>query len=90
MVSQVSDRGQITIDRSIRRQLGIEPGMVAVQRIVGGRLEVVFVPAPHRRSLFGILHRPNAPTPPYPTNSDELEEAVMEAVAEEQRGSSRH
>jgi bifunctional DNA-binding transcriptional regulator/antitoxin component of YhaV-PrlF toxin-antitoxin module len=88
--SQVSERGQITIDRDIRRKLGIQPGMIAVQRIVNGKLEIVFVPGPHTRSLFGILHDPNAP--PYPQTSDELEQAVIEAIAaeaEEHDGSSR-
>lgn len=55
MVSQVSERGQITIERSIREKLGVEPGMVAYQSIVDGRLEVVFLPAPHKGSLYGAL-----------------------------------
>jgi bifunctional DNA-binding transcriptional regulator/antitoxin component of YhaV-PrlF toxin-antitoxin module len=79
--SQVSERGQITIDRAIRQELGVQPGMVAYQRIVDGHLEVTFLPAPHRRSLYGIFHRPGQP--PLVTNSDQLEAAVMDAVAEE-------
>ncbi len=82
MPSQVSERGQITIDRAAREQLGVRPGMIAYQRVVSGHLEVVFLPAPHRRSLYGVFHRPGerdkARTP------EEIEEAVMEAVAEEQ------
>ena len=87
MPSQVSERGQITIDRAIREQLGVQPGMVAYQRIVGGRLEVVFLPAPHRRSLFGALRREGAP--PLVTTRAQIEEAVMEAVAEEQADQTR-
>jgi bifunctional DNA-binding transcriptional regulator/antitoxin component of YhaV-PrlF toxin-antitoxin module len=83
MASRVSDRGQITIDRSLRNQLGIRPGMVAHQRVVNGHLEVVFLPEPHSRSLYGAFRRddgiPGAMSP------DELEEAVRAAVAEEQR-----
>ena len=81
MTSQVSERGQITIDRDIRRKLGIKPGMIAVQRVVNGKLEIVFVQGPHRRSLFGIFHTPGAM--PYPTTRDELNQAVQEAIAAE-------
>lgn len=83
MASQVSEWGQITIDRAAREQLGVRPGMVAYQRVVSGRLEVVFLPAPHRRSLYGVLHRDGEQ--PLVTTSDDLEEAVMEAVVEDQR-----
>lgn len=79
-VSQVSERGQITIDRSIRKKLGVKPGMIAYQRVVDGRLEIAFLPGPHRESLAGILRREG--TPPGPMTGEELEQAVMEAVAE--------
>lgn len=82
MVTQVSERGQITIDRKIRRELGIQPGMIAYQRVVSGHLEVVFLPAPHRRSLFGVFYREGEEAKV--TTGEELEEAVMEAIAEEQ------
>ena len=82
MTSQVSERGQITIDRAIREQLGVRPGMVAYQRVVDGRLEVIFLPAPHRESLFGVFHREGEP--PKVVTGEDLEEAVMEAIAEEQ------
>ena len=82
MVSRVSERGQITIDRAARKQLGVQPGMIAHQRVVNGRLEVVFLPAPHRRSLYGVFYREGEP--PRLTTPEEVEEAVMEAIAEEQ------
>ena len=88
MSSQVSERGQITIDRSIRKELGVQPGMVAYQRIVDGHLEITFLPAPHRRSLYGIFHRPGEP--PLVTTSDQLEEAVMEAIAAEHEQRESH
>ncbi len=47
-----------------------------------GRLEVVFLPAPHLRSLSGVLHR-DGEVPKVLTGAD-LEEAVMEAVADEE------
>ena len=82
MTSRVSERGQITIDRSLRKELGIRPGMIAYQRVVSGRLEVFFLPAPHSRSLCGALHRRGEPVKVH--NGQELEEAAVEAVAEEQ------
>lgn len=82
--SQVSDRGQITIDKSIRKRLDVKPGMIAYQRVVEGwKLEIIFLPAPHRRSQFGAFYREGEP--PGPMTGEELEEAVMEAIAEELR-----
>jgi len=82
MASRVSDVGQITIDEEVRAQLGIEPGMIAHQRVVDGRLEVVFRPAPHRRSLFGVIR--HAVRGAGVLSSGEVEYAVTEAIAEEQ------
>ena len=82
MTSRVSERGQITVDAAVRKRLGIQPGMVAYQRVVGDRLEIIFLPAPHRRSLSGALHREGEE--PKVLTGDGLEEAVMEAIAEEQ------
>ena len=79
MASRVSERGQITIDRAARSQLGIRPGMVAYQRVVGGHLEVIFLPEPHRKSLYGVFHQEGEQ--PQAITADELEEAVMEAIA---------
>ena len=56
--------------------------MVAYQRVVDGRLEVLLLPAPHAESLYGAFHRPGEP--PRVVTADQLEEAVMAAVAEEQ------
>lgn len=62
MANVVGERFQITIDKQVRRELGIKPGDLAVERVVDGRLVVDFVPRPHRESQFGIFRRPgNAP-----------------------------
>jgi bifunctional DNA-binding transcriptional regulator/antitoxin component of YhaV-PrlF toxin-antitoxin module len=81
MTSQVSERGQITIDRTAREQLGVRPGMIAYQRVVDGHLEVLFLPAPHRRSLYGAFHKQGEQTRIHA--GDDLEEAVMEGLAED-------
>ena len=81
MTSRVSERGQLTIDPIARKQLSVRPGMVAYQRVVSGHLEVIFLPAPHRRSLSGVLHREGEAVKV--RTGEDLEAAVKEAVAEE-------
>ncbi|MEI8334229.1 MAG: AbrB/MazE/SpoVT family DNA-binding domain-containing protein [Chloroflexota bacterium] len=61
-MSKVGERGQMTIAKAIREELGIHAGDETVQRIEDGRIIVEVVPGRHRRSLLGILgpgaHRP--------------------------------
>ena len=82
MISKVGERGQITIDKSIRDELGIKPKDIAVQEVVDGRVVIHFLPAPHRRSLRGILK--SKPRRPMNTRR-QIEQAAGEAVAEEFR-----
>jgi bifunctional DNA-binding transcriptional regulator/antitoxin component of YhaV-PrlF toxin-antitoxin module len=78
MPAIVTPRGQITVDRELRERLGVRPGMVAVQHVVGTQLIVTFIPAPHDRSLAGILGKPPRTTSAGPA---EPEEAVERAIA---------
>ena len=55
MPSRVGERGQITIEKAIREDLGVYAGDQAIQRIEDGRVVIEFVPAEHRRSLAGSL-----------------------------------
>jgi len=55
LASRVGERGQVTIEKRIREELGVYAGDQAVQRIEDGRLVIEFVPAAHRRSLYGVL-----------------------------------
>ncbi|HYN69406.1 MAG TPA: AbrB/MazE/SpoVT family DNA-binding domain-containing protein [Candidatus Eisenbacteria bacterium] len=55
MTSKVGERGQVTIEKAIREELGVYAGDQAVQRIEDGCVVIEFVPAPHRRSLAGSL-----------------------------------
>ncbi len=43
------------ISKEIRDRLGIEPGWLALQRVVDEHLEIYFVPPEHRKSLKGSL-----------------------------------
>ncbi len=55
MSSRVGERGQITITKAIREELGIYAGDETVQRIEDGRIVIEVVPGRHRRSLAGLL-----------------------------------
>jgi bifunctional DNA-binding transcriptional regulator/antitoxin component of YhaV-PrlF toxin-antitoxin module len=83
--TSVGERGQITIEREIREQLGIRPKDLAVQRVQDGRLVVEFVrpPEPHMRSLAGIL----GASPKHPGEPLDVDGAVAQGFAEEWRQS---
>ncbi len=55
MVSRVGERGQITLEKAIREELGIYAGDETVQRIEDGRIVIDVIPGRHRRSLAGVL-----------------------------------
>jgi len=59
MSTVVGTKGQVTIEKEIREVLGVEPGWRAVQRLVGDRVEIRFLPPKHRRSLRGLLGNPH-------------------------------
>lgn len=71
---------QVVIGREARRRLGIEPGWVAVETVVGDRLEMRFLPPEHDRSLAGGLRRYAKGAPPEPS---EEERAAWEAHVDE-------
>jgi len=56
-MATVGTKYQVVIERDARRTLGIQPGWVAVQRVVGDHLEVRFLPPEHDRSSAGSLRR---------------------------------
>jgi AbrB family looped-hinge helix DNA binding protein len=51
----VGTKGQVVIAKEIRERLGIKPGWVALQRLVGDRVEIYFLPPEHNESLKGSL-----------------------------------
>jgi AbrB family looped-hinge helix DNA binding protein len=77
VASRVGERGQITIEKSIREELGIYAGDEAVQRVEDGRIVIEVVPGRHRRSLAGSLKGKVARRP-----SDESWEALRQAAWE--------
>ena len=80
MSSRVGERGQITIDKSIRDRLGVRPRDIAYQEVVDGKVVIYFLPAPHRRSLRGALKpRPTKPIKDWA----KAQEAIERAAAKE-------
>lgn len=57
MPNVVGERFQITIDKRVREQLGIQPGDQAVEWVEDGRLVVGFLPRPHIQSMLGIIRK---------------------------------
>jgi len=55
LANVVGTKGQVVINKEIRQKLGIEPGWLALQRIVDDHVEVYFLPSEHNRSLAGSL-----------------------------------
>jgi AbrB family looped-hinge helix DNA binding protein len=64
MTSRVGERGQITIEKSIREELAIYAGDEAVQRIEDGRIVIEVIPGRHRRSLASSLRQKVRRVPP--------------------------
>lgn len=51
----VGTKGQVVIEKEIRDQLGVQPGWIAVQKLVQDHVEISFIPPEHTRSLKGSL-----------------------------------
>jgi AbrB family looped-hinge helix DNA binding protein len=64
MTSRVGERGQITIEKTIRDELAIYAGDETVQRVEDGRIVIEIVPGPHMRSLAGSLRDKIGRMPP--------------------------
>jgi bifunctional DNA-binding transcriptional regulator/antitoxin component of YhaV-PrlF toxin-antitoxin module len=57
MTYLVGTKGQIVIAKEIRDRLGVKPGWVALQRLIDDRVEIIFLPPEHDRSLKGSLSK---------------------------------
>jgi len=55
LTNRIGERGQLTIEKQIREELGVYAGDQAIQRVEDGRVVIEFVPGPHSRSLAGAL-----------------------------------
>jgi AbrB family looped-hinge helix DNA binding protein len=84
MANRVGPKGQVVIEKEIRQKLGIEPGSLAIQRLVDDHVEIYFLPPRHNRSLLGAA-RPYVRRWPEPEELDDTESAWAEAVREKFR-----
>jgi bifunctional DNA-binding transcriptional regulator/antitoxin component of YhaV-PrlF toxin-antitoxin module len=57
MAYLVGPKGQIVVAKELRERLGVKPGWIALQRLVGDHIEVRFVPPEHDATLKGSLAR---------------------------------
>ncbi len=55
MAYLVGPKGEIVIEKEIRDWLGVEPGWIALQRLVDDHLEIYLLPPQRRKSLKGSL-----------------------------------
>lgn len=86
MANVVGSKGQVVINKEIRQKLGIEPGWLALQRIVDDHVEIYFLPPEHNRSLMGIL-APHVKIPIAPGKEwDEARQQAWEWAARHKEG----
>lgn len=81
-MTKVGTKYQVVIEREARRRLGIRPGWVAVQAVVGDHLELRFLPPEHDRSLAGNLREYGAAG-----NVGDAERVAWESHVDEDWGS---
>lgn len=83
MAYLVGTKGQVVIAKEIRERLGVKPGWVALQRLVGDRVEIYFLPPEHHESLKGSLARYLKANIPPGEAWDKAREAAWQAAARE-------
>jgi hypothetical protein len=79
----------VVIEQNIREQLGVGPGWVALQRLVGNRVELTFVPPEHKHSLRGSLAKHTKIRVGRGGAWDRAREAAWAAAAEERERPAR-
>jgi AbrB family looped-hinge helix DNA binding protein len=85
MYATVTDKGQVTVPKKIRDELGIRPGSKLVFELGADRSLRVSVLARGAQGLFGLLHRPGRPA----RSIQEMEAGVTKAVTERARPARR-
>ncbi|MGI8541286.1 MAG: AbrB/MazE/SpoVT family DNA-binding domain-containing protein [Rubrobacteraceae bacterium] len=83
-MTTVGTKYQVVIEREARRKLGILPGWISIQTVVGDRLELRFLPPEHERSLAGSLNEYARGSVPEPGE----ETLAWESHVDEEWGSS--
>ena len=55
MANKIGPKGQLVIEKAIRDRLGVKPGWITVQLLVGDHVQIHFVPPEHDESVAGVL-----------------------------------
>lgn len=79
----VGVKGQVVISKEIRRRLGVQPGWLAIQRLVGDHVEIYFLPPEHEESLRGCLGAYLEARVPAGAAWDEARDAAWSRAAED-------
>jgi bifunctional DNA-binding transcriptional regulator/antitoxin component of YhaV-PrlF toxin-antitoxin module len=87
MTYSVGPKGQVVIAKEIRDQLGVKPGWIALQRLVGDRVEIYFLPPEHNQSLKGILSHQTEIHIPLGKAWEQARDKAWEREANEEFGS---
>jgi len=82
MANLVGEKGQVVIEKPLRKVLGIRPGFVTVQTLVDDHVEIRFYPPEHNRSLRGILEKYAKRDVPLEEWNEAREKAWADAVSE--------
>lgn len=85
----VGTKGQIVIAKEIRDRLGVEPGWLAMQRVVDDHVEIRFLPPEHNRSLKGTLAEFTRVTVPVEEWAEKRERAWKQAARSKMRGAKK-
>ena len=86
MAHVVGAKGQVVIAKEIRERLGVEPGWMALQRVVDDHVEVYFVAPEHRKSLKGSLAAHLKVRVPSEEEWDRAREAAWDKAARKKIG----
>lgn len=84
MKYSVGQKGQVVIAKKIRDRLGVKPGWITLQRLVGDRVELYFLPPEHTESLKGSLKGYLQTSLP---NQEDLDQARSQAWQDAIQGS---
>jgi bifunctional DNA-binding transcriptional regulator/antitoxin component of YhaV-PrlF toxin-antitoxin module len=82
----VGEKGQVVIAKEIRERLGVQPGWVALQRLVGDRVEIYFLPPEHKQSLKGRLAQYLKTRVPPGESWEEARQAAWEGAVRQEHG----